>query len=175
MMLRTTTNQMQLILPQQQQQQIRTIGAGPRDGFDVPVKFTPPYMEERCANLIQWTRAQYTVDNNVGYSHYDNNDDDNNNTEIPQQYGVYSETPDLVPLVGHWNKDDMAVNDTTSRICHLVGCNAWGQTILSYCSSLIPGLLGYRDLTESEKDCLRLLTIRRFAPRVPSVPVHDDS
>ena len=86
---------MQLILPQQQQQQIRTIGAGPRDGFDVPVKFTPPYMEERCANLIQWTRAQYTVDNNVGSSNNDN-DDDNTNTEIPQQYGVYPETPDVV-------------------------------------------------------------------------------
>ena len=109
-----------------------------------------PFSEERCKNLSKWTMERY------GCSGHD----ESRFGRIPQQYGVYSETPDMVPLVGHLTEN--------SRICYLVGCNAWGQTILSYCSSLIPGLLCYTNLTETETDCLRLLTIQRFS-RLPAV------
>jgi glycine/D-amino acid oxidase-like deaminating enzyme len=75
--------------------------------------------------------------------------------DIPFQFGVYSETPDSAPLLG-------SLDPGNSRLCFLLGCNAWGQTVLSYSSSLIPGLLGYSELNESQKDSLKLLSIDRF-------------
>jgi hypothetical protein len=45
----------------------------------------------------------------------------------------------------------------------MLGCNAWGQAVFSYASSLVPALLGYQDMTDSQRDKLRLFTIRRFA------------
>ena len=104
---------------------------------------------ERCANLIQWTQNIYQCP-----ATNDNND------HIPQQDGIYSETPDCVPLIG-------TVNDGDSALCYLVGCNAWGQSVLSYCSSLVPGLLGYQELSDSQRSKLELFSIRRF-PYLPS-------
>jgi hypothetical protein len=43
------------------------------------------------------------------------------------------------------------------------GCNAWGQASLSYAASLVPGLLGYAELTPEQRDSLKVLTVRRFA------------
>jgi len=63
--------------------------------------------------------------------------------------------------------DDDDVCQFASTSCYLVGCNAAGQTILSYAASLVPNLLGYcgdaKQLDESQRDALRLLSIRRFA------------
>ena len=103
---------------------------------------------DRCGNLIRWTLQRYAgcpKNNNNKASCYD---------DIPQQYGIYSETPDFAPLVGCF------INSKV--ICYLLGCNAWGQTVLSYSSSLVPGILGYTDLTGSQKDKMKLLSIRRF-------------
>ena len=106
----------------------------------------PPLQEERCSNLSKWTLQQYKDDDtNIDFS------------QVPQQHGVYSETPDLVPLIGHLK------SDRSSKVCYLLGCNAWGQAVMSYSSSLVPGLLGYKSLDENQKDNLKLLSIRRFS------------
>lgn len=112
--------------------------------------YKAPQCQERCANLSKWTLETYRVAN----------DDDIDFDSIPQQYGVYSETPDLVPLLGSLHSG--------SKVCYLVGCNAWGQTVLSYCASLVPGLLGVTELTESQRDKLKLLSVRRFS-HLPAV------
>jgi glycine/D-amino acid oxidase-like deaminating enzyme len=72
-----------------------------------------------------------------------------------RQYGVYSETPDAVPLVGQVSPH--------SRVCYLLGCNALGQAVLSYAATLVPGLLGYRDLTDPEREAMELMSVRRFS------------
>jgi glycine/D-amino acid oxidase-like deaminating enzyme len=107
--------------------------------------YKPPLVSERCASLIRWTQKTYS---NESQSQVDLND-------IPQQYGVYSETPDSVPLVGHIGSE--------SRVCYLVGCNAWGQTVLTYCASLAPALLRYKELDKEQRDNLELLSIGRFS------------
>jgi len=104
--------------------------------------YKDPKLKERCASLIGWTQQQYGCKEVI------------DTDSISQQYGVYSDTPDYVPLVGTLRDD--------SAICYLLGCNAWGQTILSYASSLVTGLLGYQKLSDSQRDSLQLFTVRRF-------------
>jgi glycine/D-amino acid oxidase-like deaminating enzyme len=106
----------------------------------------PPRMQQRCAALAQWTVEKYP---------YLAGGADGALPEYAQRYGVYSETPDSVPLVG--------LPYRGARVCYLLGCNAWGQASLSYAASLVPGMLGYHTLSASQKDKLKLLTIRRFA------------
>ena len=106
--------------------------------------YKPPLLEQRCANLSKWTLEQY-----------DCHVDEQGIASYPQQYGLYSETPDMAPLIGPLK--------SAPNVCYLLGCNAWGQAILSYCSSLVPGLLGYKDLTESQQDALELVSIGRFS------------
>jgi glycine/D-amino acid oxidase-like deaminating enzyme len=110
--------------------------------------YKAPKVKERCANLIEWTRQQYDCKEGIEPD------------SVAQQYGVYSDTPDYVPLVGTLQDE--------SAICYLLGCNAWGQTILSYASSLVPGILGYEPMSESQRDNLNLFTIRRFT-RLPQL------
>jgi len=111
----------------------------------------PPRMVERCQNLADWVGMKYphlkeSIENNG----------------IVEKYGVYSETPDFLPIVGTASKE--------SRVCYIMGCNACGQATLSYSSSLVPGLLGYKNgekvqkykFTKEQKEHLRLLSIRRF-------------
>jgi glycine/D-amino acid oxidase-like deaminating enzyme len=106
--------------------------------------YKAPVCQERCANLTRWTLERYGADQ---LSKVDSD-------SLVQQYGVYSETPDLVPLIGHLTGK--------SKVCYLLGCNALGQTVFSYSSSLVPGLLGYNELNKGQRDCLKLLSIRRF-------------
>lgn len=104
-----------------------------------------PRYEERCESLARWTceRHPYLVSKQPFEEiHYD------------KLFGVYSETPDSAPLVGR--------PSDSNRICYVLGCNAWGQASMSYAGMLVPGLLGYTDLSEEQKDALRLVTIRRF-------------
>jgi glycine/D-amino acid oxidase-like deaminating enzyme len=107
--------------------------------------FKDPRSEERCENLIKWTLERYHC-----------NPESIALENIARQFGVYSETTDHVPLIG-------CLNPNSKAICYLLGCNAWGQAVLSYSSSIVPGLLGYRALTESQRDNLELLSIRRFS------------
>jgi len=55
-----------------------------------------------------------------------------------------------------------------SKVCYLLGCNAWGQAVLSYTATLVPGLLGYTPMTEEQSDLFELVSVRRFA-LLPSV------
>jgi len=104
----------------------------------------PPRMKERCESLAKWVGEKYPElkPNTLPDANY------------KQQYGVYSETPDHLPILG---------SIKGSRICYIVGCNAWGQASLSFCASLVPKILtGIGSLTEEEKTYLKLLSIRRF-------------
>jgi glycine/D-amino acid oxidase-like deaminating enzyme len=105
--------------------------------------YKAPRAPERCTRLSKWTLRRYGCDF-----------EDSDVASLPQQYGLYSETPDMVPLVG-------PIRDG-SRICYLLGCNAWGQTILSSCASLLPGVMGYAELDEEQRGTFDLVSIQRF-------------
>ena len=105
-----------------------------------------PKAEERCRLLTEWMTEKYP--------HLLENTD-MSSLKYSSLYGVYSETPDSLPLVGR-------VSDS-SRVCYVLGCNAWGQASLSYSSSLVPGILGYSKLTEEQQESLNLLSVRRYS------------
>lgn len=109
-----------------------------------------PRAEARCKSLANWVHASYP--SAFGKIKVD---------ELKYQtaYGVYSETPDSLPVIGHLNSN--------SRICYLVGCNAWGQASLSYAATLVPGLLGLSPFSSKQKEFLALITIRRFGVAQP--------
>ena len=65
-----------------------------------------------------------------------------------------------MPLVGK--------PDSSSRVCYMVGCNAWGQASLSAAAALAPALLGYREMSEVEQSTADLFSIRRFSARSTS-------
>lgn len=111
--------------------------------------YKSPRVEERCNRLSQWTLERY---------HCLNSYTEEKISSFPRQYGLYSETIDMVPIVG--------TSLSEQNICWLLGCNAWGQTILSCCASLVPGLLGYQEFTVAQRDILKLVSMRRFS-RVP--------
>jgi glycine/D-amino acid oxidase-like deaminating enzyme len=124
-------------------------GAVRISGEDHFSAYKPPHLLERSDRLSKWALQQYEIDiQNIGCDSF------------PQQYGLYGETPDMVPLIGKLHKD--------SRVCYLTGCNAWGQTILSYCASLVPGMLELTDLTKEQQDILKLVQIQRFS-KLPAV------
>ena len=103
-----------------------------------------PRAIERCQSMATWTGERYPyLAPSAKPGAYE------------ARYGVYSETPDHMPLVGIPHPD--------SRVCYLLGCNAWGQASLSFASSLVPSLLGLREFTPSQKDSLKILDIKRFA------------
>ena len=124
-----------------------------------------PRQPQRCENLIRWTYEQYQ------------RNDKNGNIEIetiPQQSGIYTETPDCAPVVGS------IASDKDNTICYIVGCNAWGQAILSHAATLVPPLLGLRPMTDTEHDAMKVLSIQRFThsiavPMRPCVPSYNVS
>lgn len=124
-------------------------GAVRISGEDHFSAYKAPQSTIRCHSLTQFVQKSYS---DIAFQFVEGT--------LPQQYGVYSETPDKCPIVGQTNDN--------SRICYLVGCNAWGQAALSYCATLIPGLLGYDTFDNTQKDLLSLVTIKRF-PFLPSV------
>lgn len=121
----------------------------------------PPRMKERCRNLAKWAYEKYPYlipfDDAAGgagtVTAVEAAEDSRN---YLSQYGVYSETPDAVPLVGSLVSQD--------RIFYCLGCNALGQAVLSYATSLLPGLMGVKGATldDEQMDSFQLLTIRRF-------------
>jgi len=104
--------------------------------------FKPPKSKERCERLAKWT-----VDK-LPYLKSSEND-------YESRYGVYSETPDHSPIIGTTNPN--------SRVCYLLGCNAWGQAVLSFASSLVPALLGMAEMEKEDAEDFKVLNIRRFA------------
>jgi glycine/D-amino acid oxidase-like deaminating enzyme len=68
--------------------------------------------------------------------------------------GVYSETPDLIPLVGKLSDK--------SNVVYIVGCNAWGQASMSGAAYLVPALLGERKIESEDKELINFLDIKRF-------------
>ena len=105
-----------------------------------------PRAKQRCGRLAQWGWEKYP------YLEF--------GADYPSTYGIYSETPDYMPLVGK--------PDSSSRVCYMVGCNAWGQASLSAAAALAPALLGYREMSEVEQSTADLFSIRRFSARSTS-------
>ena len=105
-----------------------------------------PRAKQRCGRLAQWGWEKYP------YLEF--------GADYPSTYGIYSETPDFMPLVGK--------PDSSSRVCYMVGCNAWGQASLSAAAALAPALLGYREMSELEQSTADLFSIRRFSARSTS-------
>ncbi|AII43271.1 hypothetical protein KR100_07835 [Synechococcus sp. KORDI-100] len=105
-----------------------------------------PRAKQRCGRLAQWGWEKYP------YLEF--------GADYPSTYGIYSETPDYMPLVGK--------PDSSSRVCYMVGCNAWGQASLSAAAALAPALLGYREMSELEQSTADLFSIRRFSARSTS-------
>jgi glycine/D-amino acid oxidase-like deaminating enzyme len=109
------------------------------DGFSA---LKPPRASEKISNLVKWTREKFP--------HLESGIEN-----MTWSYGVLSSTPDHVPIVG--------TPAPTSRVAYLLGCNASGQSSLSYGASLIPAILGFKPFTAEQKDLFLLLDIRRFA------------
>lgn len=90
----------------------------------------PPHDAERCDELAKWTcdwwRGALTSEGSQ------------------TQYGVYSETPDRVPLVGALRAG--------SSVHYLVGCQAWGQAILSALAATIPAVMGITPFASAEEE-----------------------
>jgi hypothetical protein len=140
-------------------------------GADHFSSLKPPRMEERCQELASWAYEKYPYllpeppapDSTPALSTMPSltappsAGSGSSSEEVPysQQYGVYSETPDSAPLVG--------TPHSRSKLCYLLGCNAWGQASLSYAASLVPGILGFEKLTLKQREFLSVLTIRRYA------------
>jgi glycine/D-amino acid oxidase-like deaminating enzyme len=102
-----------------------------------------PRSQERCGRLAKWAWEKYPyLESSADY---------------PARYGIYSETADFMPLVG--------TPSDSSRVCYLVGCNAWGQASLSAAAAMAPALLGYREFSPQEQATARLFSIRRFTGR----------
>ena len=107
-----------------------------------------PRAKERCDRLAKWTWDKYPyLQSGIHY---------------PSKYGTYSETADFLPVVG--------TPTDSSRICYMVGCNAWGQASLSAVAAMAPALLGYRDFTPEEDRAAKLFSIRRFSGRAMAGP-----
>ena len=102
-----------------------------------------PRAKQRCGRLAQWGWTKYP------YLEF--------GADYPATYGIYSETPDFMPLIGK--------TDPESCVCYMVGCNAWGQASLSAAAALAAPLLGYRDMSEAEQRTADLFSIRRFSAR----------
>ncbi len=119
-----------------------TRGALRCSGADHFSALKAPRDAERCGALADWCEERYPRQCR--------------REEMQTQYGVYSETPDKVPLVGSlWQG---------SAVHYIVGCNAWGQAILSAAAASMPAIMGLADWAGSEQreEFEQLLSIRRF-------------
>lgn len=121
-----------------------TDGAWRVSGEDHFSALKAPRFQERCAALVDWSvkhKPALAASVEAG--------------KVETQYGVTSETPDYLPLVGKPRPD--------SSVCYLLGCNALGQSILTYAALLVPGILGLSPLTDLQRDSLDFMAISRFS------------
>jgi len=121
----------------------------------------PPRAVRRCKNLAQWALKKYP--HMVDYLGPDGRHKLPASAKLSAApkwlegryvYGVYGETPDFLPLIGKQKQD--------SKICYVVGCNAWGQATMTYCASLVPGLLDYSKFTPQQAELADLVAVSRF-------------
>lgn len=118
-------------------------------GEDRTSALKPPRAKSRLQSLAHWAHQKYPyLSRDVTYG---------------ELYGVYAETPDYSPLVGRVHPN--------SNICYILGCNAWGQSILSYGATLIPALLGYASASPAQSKHMNFLSPMRFTLRHPYVNV----
>jgi hypothetical protein len=119
----------------------------------------PPRSQSRVRSLARWAHSKYTYfqGRKDFAEEIARGEVDVKKAAAENEYGiygglhgVYSETPDCLPLVGKLHSD--------SAICYLLGCNAWGQVPLSFGATLIPGLLGYASHTQQEAELARFLS-----------------
>jgi len=116
----------------------------------------PPRATERCLSLALWglRKYPYLADGRLDELLSSRTAAKQWLSTIEHYYAVYSETPDSLPLVGRAS--------ARSRVCYVLGCNAWGQASLSYCAALVPGLLGYEELSSEQAELYQLVSISRF-------------
>lgn len=112
----------------------------------------PPRAFRRCGALATWSLGKYPYMESLLPGAKTSSIEERLEGRIV--YGVYGETPDMLPLVG--------MTRPGSGICYLLGCNAWGQASLSAAASLVPGILGYKDLKAEEVELVRDLGISRY-------------
>eukprot|EP00039_Didymoeca_costata_P002352 m.59559 g.59559 ORF g.59559 m.59559 type:complete len:445 (+) comp11255_c0_seq2:119-1453(+) len=103
-----------------------------------------PEERERCKRLAEWTKARHPyLDTSLPYTY---------------RYGIYSETPDALPIFGRPSEN--------SNICYIVGCNAWGQALMSCLGDIVPAQLGLRPHSPEELKIANFCSVRRFQSSV---------
>lgn len=100
-------------------------------GLDHISALKPPRAAHQARLLAEWVLAKYPYTRAMLCPAGEGAEDAVHGRFV---YGVYAETPDALPIVG--------VPREGSRVCYVVGCNAAGQSVLSYAASIVPGLLG---------------------------------
>ena len=72
---------------------------------------------------------------------------------IATHYGLCALTRDGLPLVGKL--------DEKSRIAYIIGCNGYAHSIYPAAAELMPGILGYKELDEQQKEFADFLSPKR--------------
>ncbi|KAM3568638.1 hypothetical protein VYU27_009240 [Nannochloropsis oceanica] len=138
----------------------------------------PPRRKARSRALVEWVRARYGGKEGgrkgrirvADASELRAGGREGEEEEVlgNARHGVYGETPDSLPLVGSDGKRGKegekkgGKGGGKGRLVYCLGCNAWGQSSLTYAASLVPGLLGYRELSAEQEEAARLMSVRRF-------------
>jgi hypothetical protein len=98
---------------------------------------------KRCRNFAECGQRKYPyLDPYVPY---------------PWKHGVYSKTANFLLLVG--------MPSLSGQEFYMVGCNTWGQALLSAITSWAPALLGYRNFHPDKVNGTWLCSIGRFVGR----------
>ncbi len=105
---------------------------------EVPV--CVPFDERQSLNkIVSWSKRTFTRLNDSDVLLY--------------HWGELAYTFDERPIVGKF--------DENSRVSYIVGCNAIGQSLLSYGASLLPGIIGRAELSDEQKRFCEFLSPRR--------------
>jgi glycine/D-amino acid oxidase-like deaminating enzyme len=106
-----------------------------------------PRAGRRCQELADWTYEKYPHMRELIPNVKD--------LSGRYVYGVYGETPDYLPLLGKVQP--------SSNVIYGVGCNAWGQTSMTFVGSVIPAMCGYGPaLTKEVSELADVMAIARF-------------
>ena len=102
----------------------------------------PPRTTHRCMNMKNYISDKYPHFNKI------------DEKDLKFKEGILTETPDFIPLVGKLSED--------SSIIYFLGCNGWGQAVLSGVAPMIPILLEARKASKIEQELLNFIDIKRF-------------
>ncbi len=81
-------------------------------------------------------------------------------SRIAEHFGIFAYTPDRVPIIGKF--------DQNSRISYIVGCNGCLASLMAFGALLIPGILGYSELTAEQKEFAEFFSPNRKTLKVYS-------